>query len=128
MKPERILIIGGPRVGKTTLATQLGEKLGMPVLSTDSLIGLLAWSDASAEVARWLDRESFLIEGITVVRAIRKWLAANEAGLPCDVLYVGETPRVERTQGQITMAKAFRTIWSEVAPELERRGLRPETF
>jgi hypothetical protein len=45
---ERLVIAGGPRTGKTTLAAELAGKTGAPVHHTDDLIGGFAWSDASA--------------------------------------------------------------------------------
>ena len=49
---ERILIIGCPGAGKTTLARQLGEKLNLPVVHLDSIF----WSPGNWE---HLDSENF---------------------------------------------------------------------
>ena len=49
---ERILIIGCPGAGKTTLARQLGEKLNLPVVHLDSIF----WSPGNWE---HLDTERF---------------------------------------------------------------------
>lgn len=78
----RILVTGVPHGGKTTFATQLGKVLDIPVYHTDAVIDL-GWSESSAEVATWLDRpDPWVIEGVTVPRAIRKWLAASHEPEP----------------------------------------------
>lgn len=121
---RRILIAGGPRVGKTTLAAGMRSVLGIVPRSTDDLIGRFPWSDASAEVARWLEEPGpWVVEGVAVPRALRKWLEANAEGLPADALWFSTRPKVDRTPGQITMAKGVASVWAEVEPELRRRGL-----
>src|SRR5882672_2855933 len=53
----RICITGGPRTGKTTLATDLWEEDDLPhgiVRHTDDLIGLHDWSGASQVASEWL--------------------------------------------------------------------------
>lgn len=126
---SRILIAGGPRVGKTTLGLTLSERLGVDLRSTDDLIATHAWSEASAEVARWLDEPgSFVIEGVAIPRALRKWFAAHPEGAPADTLHWGMTARVALTPGQLAMTKGSLTVWREVSSELRRRGVRIETF
>ena len=119
---ERLLIAGGPRCGKTTLADTLAS--GRVVRHTDDLIATHEWSAASEEAARWLDDAGpWVIEGVTVVRAIRKWLAAHEDGKPADVVVWLNQPFAELTKGQASMLKSCETIWAEVWPELARRGV-----
>ena len=125
----RILILGGPRVGKTTLAGKLAAEHGIVPLHTDDLIGKRSWSEASDEVRLWLEqRGPFLIEGIAVVRALRKYLAVHPEGAPADALYIGTTAREALTPGQASMTKGHERIWSEVRDELARRGLHPIDF
>jgi len=124
----RILIAGGPRVGKTYRAQQLAAELGIPARSTDDLIGRLDWSAASLEVSTWMEEAGpLLIEGVAVGRAIRKFMARNE-GAPADVVYLGTTPREPLTSRQVGMAKGCETVWNEIAGELVRRGVRIEEF
>lgn len=118
---ERLLIAGVPRAGKTTLALELGGR----VRHTDDLVHL-SLEQASVVVAAWLSEPGpWTIEGVTVQRGLRVWLAANE-GRPCDrVLWLGQ-PRVELTPGQRRWAKGCQTVWSQVHPELVRRGVPVE--
>ena len=125
---SRILIGGWPRVGKTFLATKLGAELGIPVRHADDLIGTHAWSEASAEVARWMaEGGPWIIEGVATVRAVRKALAAF-SDAPADLLYWSATPREELSVGQITMGKGCDTVWAGIRAELVRRGTRVEIF
>ncbi len=120
---SRILIAGGPRTGKTTYADRIGASAGLVARHTDDLVGRLDWSECSAEVARWMAEDGpWLIEGVAVPRAIRKWLAAHPGdAAPADVIVWMPVPIVPRTPGQDAMAKGVETVWREVLPELRRR-------
>jgi adenylate kinase family enzyme len=127
----RLLICGVPRSGKTTAAASIILAAGIPrtpkieLRHTDDLIGQLDWSGVSAEVATWFDHAGpWIVEGVATVRAVRKWLASHFSGRPCDEIRWLGTPRVPLTPGQSAMAKACETVWDEVRPELERRGVR----
>lgn len=122
---ERVLVIGGPRTGKTTVAKQLAEHAKVRLRHTDSLLEMkVAWSEVSERVARWLDDAGpWIIEGVALPRALRKWIDANAVGKPCDVIYWLSKPTVARTKGQESMAKATMTVWMQVQPELLRRGV-----
>jgi KaiC/GvpD/RAD55 family RecA-like ATPase len=117
----RIVICGGPRTGKTTLSTSLGIAR---VRHTDDVMDL-GWSEASAEVATWFDEPGpWVIEGVAVGRALRKWLAANE-GKPCDVVYYLDEA-LESLGGKVgraTMAAGCWTVWKEIREALEDRGV-----
>lgn len=117
---ERICIIGGPRTGKTTLAGTMSN-----VLHTDDLIGQFDWSGVSEHVAAdWLARPGpWVIEGVAVVRALRKWLAANAEGVPCERVIVLAKPLVEISKRQASMAKGHEKVWQEVKPLLLARGV-----
>jgi hypothetical protein len=116
----RILIAGGPRTGKTTLSTSLGIAR---VRHTDDVMDL-GWSEASAEVATWFDEPGpWVIEGVAVGRALRKWLLANPEGNPCDVVYYLDAPLLTLTRGQETMAAGCWTVWKEVREQIETRGV-----
>jgi hypothetical protein len=120
---SRILITGGPKTGKTTLAKQLSAQCGEP-LHTDDLIGQLSWSEASAKVAEWMREPApWIIEGVAIPRALRKWLAANPTGKPADkVIFLGK-PWQELSPGQLAMTKGLVTVWKEVVGELVARGV-----
>lgn len=121
-----LAIAGGPRSGKTTLATELALRSGTALLSTDDLIGL-GWSEASQAVAaRMLTATADLIvEGVAVARALRKVLAQT-AGRPCDRLVLLAGRRREAgpaSPGQVAMAKGVDTVLAEILPELAARGV-----
>ena len=112
-----VVIVGGPSVGKTTLAGALGPQ----VRHTDELLGRLEWSEASEEVSRWFDEPGeWVIEGTVTVRAIRKWLRRESGPFPAGIMFLREA-RVGRTPGQEAMAKGVLTIWNEIVLELIRR-------
>jgi hypothetical protein len=116
----RVVIAGGPRTGKTTLAASLD----VPVLHTDDLISL-GWVAAGAAVAKWLDQPGpWVIEGVTAPRALRRWLKRNPAGAPCDLIAFLARPAIPRTRGQEAMAKGCAKIFAEIAPVLAVRGVR----
>lgn len=120
----KIIIAGGPKTGKTTLANELAEKCGHPAKHTDDLISL-GWSEASQLCADdWLNTEGdWIIEGVATTRALRKWLQANAEGKPCDQVHYLSEPHVELTKGQQAMAKGCFTVWMEVFNELRERGV-----
>jgi len=119
----RSIIAGGPRTGKSTLAVRASERFKRTVRHADSLVGKLNWSDSSAEVSRWLDDgDEYVIEGVTAPRALRKWLAANpDKKLDATVVYLRD-PLHAQTDGQRSMSKAIDSVWSQIKPELLKRG------
>lgn len=145
----RVCIAGGPRTGKTTLAAKLAANVVMlecascgwpasehdcdtpnlapvatPVRHTDDLIDL-GWSEASAAAALWFDEPGpWIVEGVAVPRALRKWLAAHPEGKPCDVVHWLEEPMDLRSKGQIAMGKGCETVWMEIHDALTERGVR----
>lgn len=120
----RLLITGGPSTGKTTLALELAIKQGVTPQHTDDLIGKLDWSAASAEVATWLNAPGdFIIEGVSLPRALRKWLEANPEGKPADEVIYLTNPRLAQNKGQVSMSKGMQTVWDEIKNELVRRGV-----
>lgn len=122
----RVLIAGGPRTGKTTLALSLGSARGISVRHTDDLIVSHGWSEASLEVSRWFDEPGpWIIEGVAVVRALRKWLERNpeRERTPGDVLHWLGTPKTARTSGQTTMARGCETVLGGIRHQLEHIGV-----
>jgi adenylate kinase family enzyme len=129
LEKSRILVLGGPQVGKTTYARQLGDALEIPVRHTDDLIATHAWSDASDEVMRWIEADGpWVIEGVAVVRGLRKWLVAHPEGAPADHIFVGVVPHVTLTPRQRSMLKATQTIWNEILDAVSVRGVAIEFF
>lgn len=118
----RVIIGGGPRTGKSTLASLLEDVEPFDVLHTDDLIDL-GWSGASAEAAAWMERPApWFVEGVATVRALRK--ALDRPGAPCDLLVWLREPRGLLNQDQVTMAKGCETILTGIRSELEARGVR----
>jgi len=121
---SRTIICGAPRCAKTTLALELAEKQDRAVYHTDDLIGDLSWSEASQFVADvWLRDGSWIIEGVAMSRALRKWLRAHPEGKPCDAILRLTSPLVALTPGQQTLAKGEETVWRQIEPELRARGV-----
>lgn len=123
----RIVIAGGPRTGKTTLAVRLGVERFLIPRHTDDLIPTHTWSKASDEVALWLEHHGpFIVEGVATVRALRKFMQRHPTRRPCDVVHWLYAPKVEQTPNQRAMAKAALTIWVQIRDELEARDVRIE--
>jgi hypothetical protein len=92
----RILITGPSGSGKTYLADALGLIEDAAVWHTDDA-AKLGWSEASEEVAGWFDRPGpWIIEGVAVPRALRKWKGKHSRDPVRNVLsrlsYAGEPP------------------------------------
>lgn len=122
----RILITGGPKTGKTTLARQKARALGLLHLCTDpqkhcplGVKGIpddLAWSDQSKYIAdNWLGLDNVIIEGVALPRALRKWKDAHPGKAPpCNTLIVLDQPHLPLVKGQAAMAKSVQTVLNEI--------------
>lgn len=125
----RIVIAGGPGSGKTTRGRELANQLGIRLRGTDSLILTHDWSALSAKVADWLDEPGdWIVEGVAVPRALRKWLASHPEGLPADRFIYREKPWKPLDKSQQAMARGCATVWAEILPELKKRGAKVEGF
>lgn len=121
--PSRVVIAGGPRSGKSTLARELAAYSGTHFLrGTDELMGL-GWSESSLVASDWFDRGGqWICEGVVVPRALRKWLARVPDVPPADMVLWTNQDVTHRSPGQHAMAKGCDTVWREILPELLRRG------
>lgn len=125
MTARRILIAGGPRTGKTTEGLALARGLGVGLRSTDELIPE-GWSASSLIASKWMNAPGpWVIEGVAVVRALRKWMAAHheDEPIPADLLLWRDVALRELTPGQQALAKGVSTVMRSIVPELRRRGL-----
>lgn len=112
---DRVVIVGGPKVGKTTLA----EELGAPVLHTDDLIGSCSWEDVPDAIVEWMSRPGpWTIEGVQTARALRRIVRDRKETPKVDRIVVMTRAHAARTPQQEAMAKGIMKIWSEVEPVL----------
>lgn len=119
---ERVVIAGGPRTGKSTLAAELARPNTM---HTDDLIDVYDWSGVSAHVAdEWMTQPGpWIIEGVAAIRALRKWMESNPVGTPCDVLIWLTVPHETLSPGQDRMRKGCHTVYDKIVGQLEARGV-----
>lgn len=121
---KRIVIVGGPKTGKTTLAEQLMLSTDLEidhVFHTDDLIGTHTWADVPEAIIEWMRRPGpWVIEGVQTARGLRRWMKTLDPAvpLPVDLVIVKTTPFVELTKGQASMMKGVMTVWKEVEPLL----------
>lgn len=125
---ERVAIGGGPKTGKSTLSLSVARELELDPLAihhTDDLVGVLEWSEASAQVAEWMcEPGRWVIEGVSVARALRKWLAAHPEGKPCDILIWRTEPfSDDLLPGQAAMSKGCDTVLRGIEAALLERGV-----
>ena len=100
---KRVVIAGGPKTGKSTLASSVTDR---PVFHTDELAGE-RWEDIPELVKAQVEgKDAFVVEGVQAGRALRK-------GLEADVVVYLTEPRAPRTKGQQTMGKGCATIFRD---------------
>ena len=118
----RVVICGGPRAGKTTLAGKMGEP---ETRCTDELIGKVEWSAASQLVAdEWFTADGpWIVEGVATARALRKALIAQPDVKPCDRAIWVAGSRELLTKRQRSMAAGVEKVWREVRPQLVALGV-----
>jgi dephospho-CoA kinase len=124
----RIVIVGPPKAGKTTLGRDLAESSGAQLRHTDDLIGELDWSGCSERIAsEWFAQPGpWIIEGVAAVRALRKWLVGNREGRPCDQVITLSKSWVSLTPRQAGMASACAGIWGSIRGAVQARGVAIE--
>lgn len=102
-KHNRVAIVGGPQVGKTTLAKKVTDR---PVFHNDDHKDA-EWSEVPGRIlSQTKDELSYVVEGVHVSRALRK-------GLEVDAIIHLQQPHVDLTPGQISMHKGQDTIMKE---------------
>jgi hypothetical protein len=124
----RIIVIGAPRAGKSTYASQSGlphyctdpkSVVAEPLETATYLPDGLDWSeDSDFIVSRWFKKPGdWAIEGVGAVRALRKWALMHPHTMPCDkiVFIHGHHPSVIVSDGQRSMGKAIMTVWGQIA-------------
>lgn len=118
----KIVIGGGCRCGKTTLAERLARERGLPLYHADDLIHL-GWSEASEAFAEVIEHgRDGIYEGVATVRSLRKLMKRSRAR-PC-TLYIHLTvPLVSLTAGQRGMNTAVESVRREVVKPLGARGV-----
>lgn len=118
---KKILIIGGPKGGKTTRARQLSLTHGIPIQHFDAYISKYDWSEMSDQIAKWLDDPGpWIKEGVAGSRGLRKWLRKNKKIPDFEIIVLNE-PKMKLTQGQDRMHKNHSKILKECMDEIEQR-------
>ena len=113
---KRVVVMGWPKSGKSAYASVIGSQLGLRPRATDELKDL-PWSRQSEVVCEWLDEDGpWIIEGVVVVRALRKWKERNPGEAPpVDEIIVMPKPALQDlTEPQIIMGKGHDTILLEL--------------
>ncbi len=131
----RVIIVGGPSRGKSTLAHELHTTLGLPVYCGDPASkvvfqkpythylpeGLDFAGDQGA--AKWVAdhwipmRGPHILEGHVMARALRRWLPMLAQGKsPADRIIVLDKPAHRATKpGQEAMHQGVMKVWREIA-------------
>lgn len=121
-----LVILGGPRTGKTYLSNKISNQLNpRQILHTDKLMHL-PWSEASEAASYWFDTPGeWIIEGVMAVRALRKWLERNKGKKPdWEIVFLTKLKSPYSARGQESMAKGVKTVFDEIYPELQSRGFK----
>lgn len=127
---ERVVVCGGPHVGKTTFAIQYAMEHNIErVHMLDSLIGRVGWSEHSELASRLFDSYgSWVVEGVQAARALDKWLKQNDEGKPCDkVILLNRNVKLPKF-GQRRMRTAVHNKLEKIREELIKRGVEIEVI
>lgn len=133
---ERVIIVGGCRLGKSTLA----RSLGLPIHCADprskvkdveaGVVYLpeslpMAGDDGAAQwvADHWLTLPGpWVVEGWLTARVLRRWVKRWEGfdengvtAMPADrIILLTNEPWVELKPGQASLNKAVATVWREI--------------
>lgn len=112
-KEPMILVLGGPRTGKSTFSKTLSDS----VWCSDEVMGR-SWAEQPEIIARTiLERKYEVVEGVAVARGVRNLLRRGFKGKDiCNEIYVLTVPHLRLTDAQLNMTKGIHTIIKEIAP------------
>lgn len=123
-----IAIMGWPRTGKTTYATALAKRTGLPLISTGKRSEALdiytkffidlEWEEVPRVVRSELKKyTSWILEGTQSARVIRSWYEEEPETLHLTrVHYFDNPPWVPREPGATDMGKGVATIFGRGKP------------
>ena len=112
---KRILIVGGPRTGKTTLSRELQEETRLPTFHTDDFLHLKDFRAQTTATTNWLLVEpDYIVEGVHTVYALRRLLEERYEGekpapLP-DLIHFCEKPFERLHTGQERLWRGVNTV------------------
>jgi hypothetical protein len=134
MAGERIIIVGGPRCGKSTLAREYRAR-GIPTFCGDPAskvkdheddvtylpegLDFAGDSGGAAYISdHWFNAEGpWLCEGHVMARALRRWVEKGRA-VPRDwkiIVLASVHPEANATPRQVSMGAGVMTVWEEIA-------------
>ncbi len=124
MTYTKILIMGVPRAGKSTLSADMASQLDIPLKHIDEWAKTLPWSETSDRVAEKLESEGpWIMEGVAGIRGLRKWLERNPGKRPDFTIVWLPEPAIKLTAAQDNMRNGTLTIFRQIEQELLSRGV-----
>lgn len=122
---ERIVIVGGPGTGKTTLSHQLSAHVQAGLISADDSIGM-EWSAASQHLANIMGATPapWIAEGVRMAHALRKCRDNRPDTKPCERVYVLSTVYRPIPDGSYRMARGAETVFNEIRQWLLDHGVK----
>lgn len=136
---SRIVIVGGPSRGKSTLAHVLRGNHGTPVFCGDPASKVLYRKlyttylpeglpfAGNGGAAAWVCRNWFpmpgpwICEGHVMARALRRWVDENPRKMPCDrIIVLDRAAHRETSNGQEAMHLGVMKVWREIADHYDR--------
>lgn len=132
MTTERVVIVGGPRCGKSWLARELATESGAPRFCGDpkSLVkepfggvtylpeGLAMEDESTRYIAEnWFSLPApWICEGWIMARCLRKWMSLMQ-DYPCDrvIVFLEQRPEIELLPGQMAQHKGVLTVWNSIS-------------